>query len=97
MRLSDEQLEWIVAEVVRRLVEQLRGTTTQTPLAAATPSGSVLRLAERVVTAQTLARRLDGVARVETPARAIVTPAARDLLRERGVALWCGGVEQVRR
>lgn len=97
MQLSDEQLEWIVAEVVRRLVEQLRGATQNAEIAHAAPSEAVLRLAERVVTAQALARRLDGVVRVETPARAIVTPAARDLLRERGVALWCGGVEQVRR
>jgi hypothetical protein len=97
MQLSDEQLEWIVTEVVRRLAEQLRGATADVIVAAAPPRGAVLQLDERVVTAQALVRRLEGVARVETPARAIVTPAARDLLRERGVALWCGGVEQVRR
>ncbi|MBX3434915.1 MAG: hypothetical protein KF847_16475 [Pirellulales bacterium] len=79
MQLSPEQLEWIVAEVVRRLREQ--GLAD-----GAAPAGELV-LAERVVTVATVSQRLGGVARVRVARGAVVTPAARDLLKDHGVAL----------
>ncbi len=78
--LSQEQLEWIVREVVRRL---------QTPHTngAGTVASTRLSLAERLVTTETLRDRLDGVTEVQTIAGAIVTPAVVDLLKERQIAL----------
>ncbi len=89
MRLDPDQLEWIVREVVRRL-------RSEQPTPAA---GSALRhdpphapdvhvtLTEKLVTTATLESRLQGVTRVTVPARAIVTPSARDLLKERNIEL----------
>ena len=49
-----------------------------------------LVLHERVVSVGTLAGRLGGVEEVHVPPRAIVTPAAADVLREAGVVLVRG-------
>jgi ethanolamine utilization cobalamin adenosyltransferase len=46
-----------------------------------------LSLSTRVVTAVELNGKLEGIKRIEVPRRAVVTPAARDYLRERGVQL----------
>ena len=78
MQLSPEQIDWIVAEVVRRL----RACTD-----ASASSGTTLDLADRVVTLTTLDRRLDGVHCVQVSRHAVVTPAVRDLLRERQITL----------
>jgi len=81
MTLSPEQLEWIVQEVIRRL----RSPDGNPPLAA-----SELRLTDRVVTLATLKDRLMSVRRVIVPSRTIVTPAARDELKERQIELVRG-------
>lgn len=54
-------------------------------LPEATADGRVLRWPDRVVTATALERRLNGHHELVLPARAILTPAAADHLRERGV------------
>ncbi|TWT85930.1 hypothetical protein Pla123a_07370 [Posidoniimonas polymericola] len=84
MTLSQEQLEWIVAEVVRRL--QAGGVTLQ---AAAAPKQE-LALSERLVTLETLRGRLAGVSRLRVEAGAIVTPAVVDLLKDNQVQLVKG-------
>ena len=80
MKLSPEQLEWIVREVVRRL----QSSTTASP---PTPSTSRLAIADRLVTTETLRNQLDGITHVEVMTRAVVTPAVVDLLRERQIVL----------
>lgn len=82
MTLSEEQLEWIVREVVRRLRESI---DEQSP---AQPSGKGrLAIRERLVTVATLQERLDGVAQIEVNCNTIVTPAAVDLLKDRQIQL----------
>lgn len=77
MQLSNEQLEWIVREVVRRL----------TAGAAAPDAGDALRVQDRVVTTATVKGRLNGVRRLVVSKGAIVTPSVRDDLRERQITL----------
>ncbi len=80
MTLSQEELEWIVREVVRRLQpHQTNG--------ADTVAATRLSLSERLVTTETVRDRLEGVTEVTTIAGAVVTPAVVDLLRDRQVAL----------
>ncbi len=83
MTLSQEQLEWIVSEVVRRLRASGHQPT-------ATSGTRTIVLGERLVTLETVRERLDGVSQVQVSARAIVTPAVVDLLKERQVQLTRG-------
>jgi hypothetical protein len=80
MTLSQEQLEWIVAEVVRRLSGKL--ATPAPPIAAQS-----VQITDRLVTTYTLKGRLADVSQVTIGAKAVVTPAAKDLLNDRGVRL----------
>jgi hypothetical protein len=80
MTVTPEQLEWIVQEVIRRL----RAADDEQPPPAA---ASELRLSDRVVTLAALKDRLNNVSRVSVPSKAVVTPAVRDELRQRGVEL----------
>jgi hypothetical protein len=80
MTLSQEQLDWIVAEVVRRL----NGPSTA-PAAPMAPQN--LQLGERLVTTYTLKGRLADVSQVTVGAKTVVTPAAKDMLNDRGVQL----------
>lgn len=50
-------------------------------------ASGVLVASERLITAATIGDRLAGVRQLQAPEGAIVTPAARDLLRERGVRI----------
>ena len=83
MKLSQEQLEWIVREVVRRL--QAPSDTGETSVQAAR-----LKISDRLVTTETLRQKLEGIQRVEVAANAVVTPAVVDLLRERQIDLARG-------
>ncbi|HTQ37744.1 MAG TPA: RpiB/LacA/LacB family sugar-phosphate isomerase [Pirellulales bacterium] len=75
---SEDQVEQIVHAVLARL-----GNAAS---AASTPHGELV-LNDNVVSAATLANRLDGIQRVVVTARAVVTPAARDILKEKNVTL----------
>jgi hypothetical protein len=99
MRLDPDQLEWIVREVVRRL----QNGPSYGPLPSAGRAGvagsndqnasrknSSISLSDRVVTVSQLEGQLAGVIRLHITDRAVVTPAARDLLKERGVELVRG-------
>jgi hypothetical protein len=78
MSLSEAEIEIVVREVLRRLAAM-----APQPLAQA----STLSLSARVVTMAELKGKLQGVDRLQVPRRAVVTPAARDYLREHGVQL----------
>ena len=80
MTLTQEQLEWIVSEVVRRLRSAGYGEST----AKAAPQAT-LELTDRLVTLDTLNGKLQGVAQVRVGSRAIVTPAVVDHLKERKI------------
>ncbi|WP_425400058.1 hypothetical protein [Aeoliella sp.] len=82
MTLTEEQLEWIVSEVVRRL--RASGAATASP---AQPAAGTLTLSERLVTLETLGNKLGGIGRVEVGCRAIVTPAVVDHLKEKKIEL----------
>lgn len=82
MTLNEEQLEWIVAEVMRRL----NGYTT-----VEAPPTHELQITERLVTTQSLDGCLTNVNQLIVNANAVITPAAKDLLRDRGVRLVRGG------
>ena len=83
VKLSQEQLEWIVREVVRRLqtAESSSGSEIVT---------SRLALSERLITTETLRGKLEGVQQVNTPPGAVVTPAVVDMLRDKQITLVRG-------
>jgi hypothetical protein len=84
MTFNEEQVEWIVAEVMRRL--GLVGAARN----AAPNGGGDLVLAERVVTMRDIEGRLAGIGRLIVPNRAVVTPAVKDELKHRKVELVFG-------
>ena len=90
MSLSEVEIERVVREVLRRLPGEAGADAdgskpTETIQAETKHSG--LELDQRLITQADLAGRLDGVQMVTAPERAVVTPAALDHLRERGVRL----------
>jgi hypothetical protein len=98
MRLDDDQLEWIVREVVRRLRNDSPYPPTLPPGEApvaraaantATPDAR-LTLTQTLITAATLQHQLDGVTQITVPPKAIITPAARDLLKQLNIQLTSG-------
>ena len=96
MRLDPDQLEWIVREVVRRLQETVSSGSLPSVGRAGeggqrdqiTPHQNAdLTLPDRIITLAQIDGQLGGVARLHVAHRTVVTPAARDLLKEQGVAL----------
>ena len=81
MTFSEEQVEWIVVEVIRRL-----GLLASSQSSKQNANGE-LRLAERIVTMQLVGSRLGGVRRLVVAQKAIVTPAVKDELKKRQVEL----------
>lgn len=81
MTVTQEQLEWIVAEVIRRLsAERIAVSVNDGPLA----------IEENLVTLATLEGRIHGVRSVHVARRAVVTPAVRDELKKNGIELVRG-------
>ncbi len=72
-----------IERIVRDVLAELSGTGRPAPH----PAGGELVVSEKVVSANTLEDRIDGVTRVVVPRGAVITPAARDLLRERQVTI----------
>ena len=93
MRLDPDQLEWIVREVVRRL--RIQNETLRSPLLGGegpgergeAPRDAHITLTQNLITTATLEHKLGGVTRISVPRKAVVTPAARDLLKERNIEL----------
>ncbi|MBX7073393.1 MAG: hypothetical protein K1X71_09625 [Pirellulales bacterium] len=92
-RVAASDVEAIVREVLARLAGAESRVATRIEATMKSPPTTderSLLLTERVVTTRLLEGRLAGVATVSVAARAVVTPAARDLLRERKIALRRG-------
>jgi hypothetical protein len=97
MTREQVDIERIVREVIRRLAETpdlaLDETKTTEPPVRKPPGSpsaqknSRLQLSERVVTTALLDRKLDGIKQIVVPVRAIVTPAVRDMLRKKRIAV----------
>jgi len=79
MTYSEEQIEWIVVEVLRRLGVAIDERDS--------PSLSDLKITERVVTMRSIEGRLAEVKRLVVASRAVVTPAAKDELKARKIEL----------
>ena len=83
MTFTEEQVEWIVVEVIRRL--GLLGASAE---AQGAPQAQVeLCLSERVVTLRTIEGRLASAKRLVVVPRAVVTPAVKDELKARNIEL----------
>lgn len=84
---SASLVDEIVAQVMHRLSRAAPLGIDKEAVGAnsAEDSTTVMRLSETVLTADVLEQRLNGVKRVEFIPTAVLTPSARDYLRQRGV------------
>jgi hypothetical protein len=97
VRLDPDQLEWIVREVVRRLridsppsspFPPGEGQGEGAPRTTSPPKPDAhIFLTVPLVTTATLDHKLTGVTQITVPKKAVVTPAARDLLKEHNIEL----------
>jgi hypothetical protein len=83
MTFTQEQVERIVVEVIRRLGLLDTNPTRERGIA----DGTDLTLVEKVITTRTIDSRLTGVSRLLVPPRAVVTPAVKDELKSRNIEL----------
>ncbi len=77
--LSAGDLEWI-REIVRQVIARLRANDM-------THATGTIRITQRVVTAQTIEQIKESVRSVAIRSDAVVTPAAKDAARQRGITL----------
>lgn len=88
MSVAEIDIETIVREVIRRLREAQGGTDNDNKTIAGTQRvATSLAVTDRVVTLATLDGKLTGIQNIVVPARAIVTPAARDELKQRKITI----------
>lgn len=88
MTVAEIDIETIVREVIRRLREATSGTESNIETIAGTQRvAPSLELADRVVTLSSLEGKLSGIETVVVPSRAIITPAARDELKQRKITI----------
>ena len=86
MSLSQQQLDEVVREVLRRLRE--RETTHETASEPNTKHNPrVLTLADRLVTLAALHGKLSGIEVIVAPQGAVITPAVKDELNKRKIKL----------
>lgn len=77
--MSDIDVEYIIREVIRRLMAMANETSCD--------EGGTVKLTERLVTMATLDGRLANIKRLIVAKKAIVTPLVRDELRSRKITL----------
>ncbi len=94
MTLTEEQIDWIVAEVIRRLGVAAKQAANGMAVgraanhgSAESPTNTDLKLTERLITLRTIEKQLSGVKRVVLQPRSVVTPAVKDELRARKIEL----------
>jgi hypothetical protein len=93
---SRPDIEAMVRETLARLVAQRaerNKSATMSDRGNIPNLGEKLAITERLITSAMLHGRLAGVSTCVVPPRAVVTPAAKDLLRDRAVTLSFAGTE----
>jgi hypothetical protein len=86
MNLSEHDIQRIVAEVVRRLTAMQSSTPPAHNQAQATDK-TTIQIEDKLITLASLRGRLQHAQTLSVPPRALVTPAVRDELKQRGVRL----------
>jgi len=88
MTFSEKQVEWIVVEVIRRL-GLLDGADNQPRVAMVERNSTTveLRLTDRVVTLNSIEGQLTNVSKLVVSKQAVVTPAVKDELKTKRIAL----------
>ena len=87
MAVAAEEIEKLVREAIAggaTSAEQIVGKVL-TKVQAKNASLGVLTISARVITLADLEGRLEGIKELIAPARAVITPAARDLLRQKKI------------
>jgi hypothetical protein len=87
MTFTEEQVEWIVMEVVRRLRAMGGGVSVGERSSTTADAAQELRITERVITLRSVEGRLGNALRVVVQPRAVVTPAVKDELKQRKIEL----------
>jgi hypothetical protein len=91
VRLEPDQLEWIVREVVRRLRMESAGSPLPEGewlgVRGEAPKDAHIVISQALITAATLEHKLAGVTQLTIPAKAVITPSARDVLKQHNVEL----------
>jgi hypothetical protein len=87
MTFTEEQVEWIVMEVVRRLRAMGGGVAVGERSSTTADAAHELRITERVITLRSVEGRLGNALRVVVQPRAVVTPAVKDELKQRKIEL----------
>jgi hypothetical protein len=82
MTFNEEQIEWIVMEVLRRI-----GVAALPAAGDDDSSANELRIDDQVVTLRSIEGRLNGISRLIVPKKAVITPAVRDELKARKIQL----------
>ena len=93
MAFDPSTIDHIVANVLKQLGTRSGAAPAATSSKAADTaavhsqrSGSI-RIEERVITAELLAERVNGVATIDIGSKAILTPSARDFISQRGLRI----------
>jgi hypothetical protein len=82
--IQPKEIEQIVRRVLEQLLAEARGASTSEP---ATVRPGELVVSDRLVSLASLPKDLSGVQRLSVDPRAVVTPSARDRLRQANIAL----------
>lgn len=91
MSTDANQIELLVREVLARIAQETKSTVVVAPSAAPpTRSSDELELMANVISTQSLEGKLKGIKSVRIRQQAVITPAARDLLRAANVTLVRG-------
>ena len=90
MMYSEEQIEWIVGEVLRRLGVTVGREANGVAVGREVNHGRIhgeLTISERVITLRLIEGRLSGISRLVVPPKAVITPAVKDELKARKIQL----------
>ena len=92
MNVNPSEIERIVREVLSSLTApHLASATANSSQAVATTTAASVSLRESVIGLEALRGVPSEVTAIQVSSKAVVTPAARDWLRDRGVAITRGG------
>lgn len=86
--VTPQEIARLVGEVISRIRRETATAGRMVPTAPSAPAAiATVTLTERVVSAEILQRLPAQTSAVQLPRRAVITPSARDIARERGISL----------